>query len=128
MRRGGNGLRGGLGLLFLGCTHGGECSFVIVTLALTIRGDSSCCILAVPCLRVCVGGIGGLLNGMLCRQARMSLAPLRFGLVHLPLTSALLEHSATAQYGLTAETVTHRFCATDEVWEIFCSQIDESTN
>jgi len=62
--------------------------FVIGTLALTIEG-LICCILAVPLFAV-LGGIGGLLTGMLCRQKEWSRHSVH-GLAILPLILGALE-------------------------------------
>jgi hypothetical protein len=88
--------------------------FVIGTLALTIEG-LICCILAVPLFAV-LGGIGGLLTGVLCRQKEWSRRSV-YGFSILPLTlGALEQHVPLPDAVLTAEQSCSIAASPSDVW------------
>ena len=94
---------------------GANVLFVIGTLALTIEG-LICCILAVPLFAV-LGGIGGLLAGVLCRQKQWPRHSV-LGLSILPLTlGALEQHVPLPNTVLTAEESRTVSAPPGEVWE-----------
>jgi hypothetical protein len=93
---------------------GANVLFVIGTLALTIEG-LICCILAVPLFAV-LGGIGGLLTGVLCRQRDWTRHSV-FGFALLPLTlGALEQHIPLPDAVLTAERSRSVAASPSDVW------------